>query len=142
MGRSVAVALAALLISVAPAQASERTAWARVLRAHDITRTSHKITVRPGHVVSGRISVRVHVRSTVAHSVFFPDQLYGATAWRWTGSHWRRIDSALVRPALAQELAPGQTARVRLPLERRPARIRVLVPVTADQSGAWTDVVR
>jgi hypothetical protein len=29
---------------------------------------------------------------------------------------------------------------VRLPLNRRPARIRVLVPVTGDHAGAWTDV--
>jgi hypothetical protein len=142
MARLAAIVLAALLIVAAPAQASRWTAWERVLRDHKVTRTSHRIAVKPGRVGARTVSVRITANAADADAVMFPDPLYGATAWRWTGARWSRIDSAEARPAVVQELAPGDSARVRLPLKRRAARIRVLVPVTEDRSGAWVDVVR
>jgi hypothetical protein len=144
VARLAATVLAALAITaVAPsAHASKASRWDRVLRDHHVTRDSHRIVVRPGHVGARTVSVRIAARASNPDPVVFPDPLFGATAWHWDGRRWRRIDSAEVRPAVVQQLEPGQRARVRLPLRRRPARIRVLVPVTADHAGAWVDVLR
>ena len=138
------IALTAALLTAAPAPAlaSKASAWKRVLRTHRAAHATALITVRPGHVGPRTVSVHLAAPSANTASVTFPDPLYGATAWRWNGRRWRRIDSARVRPAMVQELAPGQRVRVRLPLERRARRIRVLVPVTADRAGAWADVRR
>jgi hypothetical protein len=144
MGRLAGLVIAVLLaLALAPpALASKASRWERVLRDHDIHRTSHKITVRGLRIGTATVSVRVHARATNAEPVVFPDPMFGATAWHWDGRRWSRIDSAEVRPAVVQELEPGHSARVRLPLKRRPGRIRVLLPVTADRSGRWVDVVR
>ena len=131
-----------VLLPAAPAHASKASRWERVLRDHHVHRTSHKITVRGLHVGRATVSFRVRARAGNAAAVVFPDPLYGATAWRWNGTRWRRIDTAEVRPAVVEQLEPGDSARVRLPLKRRPARIRVLVPVTADRAARWVDVVR
>ena len=139
------LAAALLLLSLAPAApagASKASRWDRVLRDHRVMRTSHRIEVRALNVGRRTVSFRVSARADNAAPVIFPDPLYGATAWRWDGARWTRIDSAEVRPAVVQQLAPGDSARVRLPLKRRPARIRVLVPVTADRAGRWVDVLR
>jgi hypothetical protein len=140
MARLAGLVIAALLTLAPPAHASKASRWERVLREHGVQRTSHKITLRGLHVGRSTVSFRIHARATNADAVVFPDPLFGATAWRWNGRRWSRIDSAEVRPAVVQELAPGDSARVRLPLKRRPARIRVLVPVTADRAGRWLDV--
>jgi hypothetical protein len=140
--RRLAAVLSLLLVPAAPAAASKASRWDRVLRDHHVERTSHRITVRALHVGRSTVSFRVHARASNAAPVVFPDPLYGATAWRWNGVRWSRIDDAEVRPAVVQQLEPGDSVRVRLPLARRPARIRVLVPVTADRAGRWVDVVR
>jgi hypothetical protein len=142
MRRLAAAALLLSLAPAAPARASKASRWDRVLRDHRVTRTSHRITVRALHPGRRTVSFRVSAPASNAAPVVFPDPLYGATAWRWDGARWSRIDKAEVRPAVVQQLAPGDSARVRLPLRRRPARIRVLVPVTADRAGRWVDVVR
>src|SRR4051812_18984638 len=111
-----ALAIAALLLLAPPAHASRQSAWKRVLRAHDVRATAGGIVVRPGHMGRSAVSVRIRARSSNDGAVLFPDALYGATAWHWTGHRWRRADTALVRPAVVQELAPGRQARVRLPV--------------------------
>jgi hypothetical protein len=131
-----------LLVWVAPAQASSSSAWKRVLRAQDVSATAAGIGVRPGHIGRASVSVRIRARASNAEPVLFPDALYGATAWRWTGHRWRRLDTALVRPAVVKELAPGRHVRVRLPVRRPARRIRVLVRVATHHAGAWTDVIR
>ena len=140
MRRLVVILLAMLLLAAAPAEASKRSAWKRVLRTHDAAAPADGIVVTPGHL--GRTAVTVHLRArrTNTDPVLFPDSLYGAIAWHWTGKRWRRVDAARVRPALVRELAPGESAKVELPLQRRLRRVRVLVPVRADHAGAWADV--
>jgi hypothetical protein len=137
------LAMAALmLVLAAPADAARRSAWQRVLRDHNVRATAGGIIVRPGHFGRATVSVRLQARGSNDDPVLFPDTFYGATAWRWTGRRWRRADTARARPALVRELAPGRRVRVRLPVRRHPRRLRVLVPVTADHAGAWTDVIR
>src|SRR4051812_42193366 len=120
------LALAALLVLAAPAHASRRSAWQRVLHDHDVRATAAGIVVRPGHIGRATVSVRIRARGSNDDPILFPDTLYGATAWRWTGRRWRRADTARVRPALVRELAPGRRVRVRLPVRRRPHLLRVL----------------
>jgi hypothetical protein len=140
--RRLALIIALLLVPAAPAAASKVSRWDRVLRDHNVHRTSHKLTLRGLDVGRTTVSIRIHARATNPEPLVFPDPLYGATAWRWTGTRWQRIDDAEVRPAVVQELGPGRTVRLRLPHKRGPARVRVLVPVTADHAGRWVDVAR
>ena len=143
MRRLTSLAVAVLVLGApAPALASKRTAWKRVLRSHHASAATSSIRVRAGHVGRRTVSVRIAAPAADPAPVLFPDPLFGATAWRWKDRRWTRIDAAEVRPSVVQQLDPGAHAFVRLPLRRRPARIRVLVPVTAERAGAWVDVTR
>jgi hypothetical protein len=132
----------ALLAFAAPAGASKASEWKRVMRDHQVRSASDRIVVRPRHIGRSTVSVLIVARRSQTEPVLFPDALYGATAWQYRRGRWRRIDSAVVRPAVVRELEPGERVRVRLPLERRPRRIRVLVPVPSDRQGDWVDVTR
>jgi hypothetical protein len=114
--------------------------WRAVRAEQRVGGVSPVVTVRPVRLSAGEVTVTIEVGPDAPDTVWFPDGLYGATAWAWDGGAWRRADTAEMRIMMAPSLEPGQQATVTLPLAGSPSPVRVLVPDPPAGLGAWADV--
>lgn len=132
-----ALAVLASLVFAAPALAQgKEQRWKAVLAERDSEPGATAFTLTTGSLTDAKVVVRIRAREEIA----FPDPLYGATAWKWTGRTWRRVDSAEVRPTEIVEMAPGERAKVVLPLTGTFKKVRVLFEPTPGPAGRWIDV--
>lgn len=142
--RAVAVASLAVVALLAgcgglggagPPNAGAENAWLALLAEQGLTPDRGRVEITFSQE-NGELAITITVPASAPEELTFGDGLYGATAYTFAEGAWKRVDTAEIRTEIAPILQPGESATVRLPVEKADS-YRVLVPVGG--AAAWAD---